>query len=438
MSHSCASRNDPSVPQSKNVGKLRSNIENWQTSKNLRAKGRKAAITLAVALLGLAAGAPSATAQLPSEDFFPIGVFAQPINSFDKWKSRGVNTLFQWEPQNNSQGVPTATMKQWSDAAAARGLYYARLPSENPANDLQEKYLLAWTQKDEPDLENHDPNPPFNIDIYQNLKAVGPTKPVWINFAGNHVTPAGADYTQWAKSGDWLSMDWYPFNANPTRYNIDLIGRAIDKLRADSKGVPKRYFAIIESSNQQLNSLSRAPTTDEFRGEIWEAIVHGAGGVIYFPQKIGGGFQYDMTPANLVTEMVAQNARIKSFGRVLNKPYNPLSLGWTPSNASLEATWRDDGVNDYFFVLNESNALVDDGQMTLTGLAAGVNWLEVVGESRVVPFINGKIVDDFTPYQVHVYRANPAITPSSVPEPGTIGFLAVAAGCLLSRRGRRD
>jgi hypothetical protein len=381
--------------------------------------------------------APPAHAQLPGDDFFPIGVFAQPVPSFDKWKSRGINTLFQYEPQANAQGIPTATMEQWSKAAADKGLYYTRLPGANPANDLQEKFLLAWTQKDEPDLENHDPYPPRNIDVYQNLKAIGPTKPVWINFAGNHVTPAGANYTEWVKSGDWLSMDWYPFNANPTRYPIDLIGQGIDKLRADSKGVPKRFFAVLESSNQKLNALSRAPTTDEFRGEIWEAIVHGAGGIVYFPQRIGGGFAYDDTPPNLVAEMQTQNARIKSLGRVLNLAYNPLTLSWTPSTIQLEGTWRDDGVNDYFFVLNESPSLVDDGQMTLTGVTPGTSWLEVVGESRVVQYLNGKIVDDFMPYQVHVYRADPTITPGSVPEPATTGLLTAIGTYLAARRRRR-
>ena len=271
MSYSCASRTDRFVPACQNVVKLRRNPKNRGFAKNLSS----------LAAVAVVAGLATSThAQLPNQEFFPIGVFAQPLNSFDKWKNRGINTLFQYEPQTNSQGIPTATMEQWSKAAADRGLYYARLPSSNPANDLQEQYLLAWTQKDEPDLENHDPFPPRNIDLYQNLKAISPTKPVWINFAGNHVTPQGSDYTQWAKSGDWLSMDWYPFNANPSRYQIDLIGRAIDKLRTDSKGVPKKYFAIIESSNQQLNASSRAPTTDEFRGEIWEAIVDGAGGII--------------------------------------------------------------------------------------------------------------------------------------------------------------
>jgi hypothetical protein len=200
--------------------------------------------------------------------------------------------------------------------------------------------------------------------------------------------------------------------------------------------VPKKFFAVIESSDQDLNSMSRAPTTDEFRGEIWEAIVHGAGGILYFPQKIGGGFQYDNTPPNLLAEMQTQNARIKSHGKILNLPWNPSSLKWTASSAQLEATWRDDGTNDYFFVLNESASALTDGAMTLTGVSAGVNWLEVIGENRVVPFVNGQVIDSFTPYQVHVYRANPSITPTSVPEPAALGLLAAAAGYFTSRRRR--
>ena len=62
-------------------------------------------------------------AQLPSQDFFPIGVHAQPTSNFAKWKSRGLNTMFQYEGQNNSQGVPAVTMKQtlgFGRAASAR------------------------------------------------------------------------------------------------------------------------------------------------------------------------------------------------------------------------------------------------------------------------------------------------------------------------------
>src|SRR5258706_6417705 len=83
-------------------------------------------------------------AQVPSPDYFPIGVHGQPKSSFDKWQSRGGNTLFQYKGENNSLGVPTASMKLWSDTAASKGLFYVPAPSPNPPRDLQARNLLAW------------------------------------------------------------------------------------------------------------------------------------------------------------------------------------------------------------------------------------------------------------------------------------------------------
>jgi hypothetical protein len=396
-------------------------------------------------------------AQLPSSDFFPIGVFAQPKSSFAKWKGRGINTMFQYEPEL-SGGVPRVTMDEWSAAARAQGLYYMRHPSVNPADDLQDKNLIAWTQNDEPDLPNHEAIAQVIVDRYQNYKAIGPSKPVWVNFAGNRVT-ANNDYTQWVKGGDWISADWYPFNADPTRYTIKLIGQQLDVLRAASGGAPKKYFAIIEASNQHLKNgptiFSREPTPDEFRGSVWEAIVHGASGIGYFPQRVDGTFMYDNMSTTLEAEMKTQNARITtkdartnvSIGGILNLAFNPAGKGFsTPNDPDLEATWRVAPTGDYFAVLNQSSTPAGSNGLVSFNLA-GVNpsyaLLEVVGESvngfqRVVSINNGVVQDTFGAYGVHVYRAAPGIVAGvPVPEPASAGLLAGAAGALALRRPRR-
>ena len=387
-------------------------------------------------------GAPAARAQLPSQDFFPIGVHAQPRNSFDKWKSRGVNTLFQYEGEYNSQGVPSVSLRAWSDLAASKGLYYVRQPSPNPADDLQEKNLIAWAQKDEPDLINHDPNPPANIDIYQNWKAIGPSKPVWINFAGPSITVAGADYRQWVKAGDWVASDWYPINW--ARYdNINFTGMAIDKLRSDAQGVPKKYMAYIESSWQKLNVGTRGPTPDEFRGSVWHAIMHGAGGIIYFPQvvpnrTVGGSFSYDGTPADVAAEMTRVNAQVKSYGRILNADINPTSRSLTSTTAAIEATWRVVEEGDYFFVLNQSRNSISNVPLSILGLPAGVTALNVVGENRTETLVGSTITDDFTPWQVHVYTTA-GLSGTEVPEPAGAGLLAAAVTAWALRRpGGKD
>jgi hypothetical protein len=380
-------------------------------------------------------------AQVPSDDYFPIGVHGQPKSSFDKWKSRGINTLFQYEGENNGQGVPTVSMKLWSDTAASKGLYYVRAPSANPADDLQESNLIAWAQKDEPDLSNHNPNPATNIDIYQNWKAIAPSKPVWINFAGPSITVNGANYTQWDKAGDWIASDWYPVNW--ARYNnLNFVGKATEKLKADANGVPKKYFSYIETSWQRLAGSVRGPTKDEFRGEVWSAIIHGAGGIIYFPQvvpdrTIGGSFSYDGTPADVAAEMTTQDTLIQSYGRVLNAPFNPTSRAVAASNVAIESTWRVTQEGDYFFVLNQSPNTLSNVTLNLSGLGKDVSLLTVLGENRFEALSGGAILDSFTPYQVHIYEAAGSVGSAPLPEPATVGVMGLGLlGWALKRRKR--
>jgi hypothetical protein len=396
-------------------------------------------LIVAAFLVGLSA---NARAQVPSTDYFPIGVHAQPKSSFDKWKSLGVNTLFQYEGENDANKNPTVSMATWSSAAAAKGLYYVRAPSANPADDLQEPNLLAWAQKDEPDLSNHTPNPATNIDIYQNWKAIAPSKPVWINFAGPNVTVGGANYTQWDKGGDWIAVDWYPLNWNRPN-NINFIGQAIDKLRVDAGGVPKKYMAYIETSWQRLanSTVANTPTPAQFRGEVWSAIMHGANGIIYFPQvvpdvTIGGSFSYDGTPANVQAEMATQDALIQSYGRVLNATRNPSSRSVSASSSAIESTWRVMQEGDYFFVLNQSPNSLTGVTLNLAGLASSAP-LAVLGEGRFETLSGSTIVDDFAPYQVHIYAAG-AVGSPLVPEPASVGALGLAVAAWALRRGRRD
>jgi hypothetical protein len=413
-----------------------------RTNESILAKGEKTPSRLGFVVTGLLflALSSAAGAQLPGDDFFPIGVHSQPRSSFDKWKSRGVNTLFQYEAENNSQGVPQVSIQQWSQTAASKGLYYVRLPSANPADDLQEKNLIAWAQKDEPDLSNHSPNPATNIDIYQNWKAIGPKKPVWINFAGPNITVNGADYTQWVKAGDWVASDWYPINW--ARYNnIGFTGQAVDKLRSDARGVPKKYFAYIECSWQKLSNSERGPTVDELRGTVWHAIMHGANGIIYFPQvvpdkTIGGSFSYDGVPTDVAAEMTRVDAQIQSFGRVLNATRDPSSRRLTTTASGIESTWRVTQEGDYFFVLNQSRNTLTNIALTLSGLPDTVSTLNVLGENRTESLAGTQIVDTFRPFEVHVY-STAGLSGSPVPEPAGLALAGAAAcGWAMRRRNR--
>jgi hypothetical protein len=152
------------------------------------------------------------------------------------------------------------------------------------------------------------------------MKQAAPTLPVKLNFVGNFVGATGAQptYQSYAHIADWLSHDTYPANNNQLAGGqlTDIVGRRADLLHDWSAGKPQMVY--IECSDQHLpgGTNRRGPTPGEMRAQIWDAVIHGVQGVLYFPQRIGGGFSYDnmsVENAELEPEMIANNALLKDL-----------------------------------------------------------------------------------------------------------------------------
>jgi hypothetical protein len=214
---------------------------------------------------------------------FIIGVWSQPTYNFDKWKKRGINTLVNYEGLSG-----TVSMDSWIAAANSRGLFQIRRPRENPADDKNEKLLLAWTGGDEPDIysQSHRALKP-NYELY---KSIDPDMPVMINFAGSGILGWGAfplkraDYEAMLPYMDWVSSGVYPVTGWDRPEHLDAPGRAVDRFQKITEGKPQ--IAIIESGDQQLPWMPktlRSATPGEFRAMVWDAIIRGAQGIVYFP-----------------------------------------------------------------------------------------------------------------------------------------------------------
>lgn len=411
-------------------------------------KGRALLKLAAIALGAAAALACPQAAQAydpPSSDFFPIGVFLQPTSTFDTWQARGVNTVVDFDP--NVQSLET-----WNAAAVSRGLYMIRAPRSTIGQDVNEHYLLAWSDHDEPDLNGVSAS--SLAAAYAAMKAADPNRPVYMNFSGGNVlnqNDAYPDslYKTFAQSADWVGQDIYPvtgwgradwidYSKTPSDFRWNA-GLANDKLRTLTGG--KKQFAYIETSNQQLSWVpgDTGPTAAQVRGETWDAIIHGAKGIIYFPQQIGNGFQYDATPADVAAEITGTDALITSLGAVLNASSdatdNTVKLTSKGSVVGdLEATWRVYGGHEYLFVLNMSTDTLSNLSFTTDGLS-GATPLSVFNEDRSLTTTSGAITDSFAPYQLHIYEGSVGGAP--VPEPTGAGLLLGLAGsCLLARKRR--
>jgi hypothetical protein len=159
-------------------------------------------------------------------------------------------------------------------------------------------------------------------------------------------------------------------------------------------------------------SPSSRPAISGWDGRAWDArrdagrvpaqdaIIHGARGIFYFPQAFND-FTFDNTSDEVLEGMAVQHALLDDLATVLQGEINPSGLGLTP-DAALEAAWRIDGENAYFFVLNPDDTEVMSATLTLTGIN-DADTAGVFGEDRDVAVEGGAIRDDFGPLELHIY-----------------------------------
>ncbi len=344
-------------------------------------------------------------------NFFPIGVFSQPTSSFATWQGRGVNTLVAAESQGGAVSVD-----QWAAAADAANLYQIRQPTSDLKADTRNHRLLAWFQPDEPEVNGTAPS--LLASNAASWRAVKNAKPIFTNFSGSNLLDGNTSadvYNQYLPSTDWVGSDLYPvtgwgrtdwidYGQTPPdrRMNEGLAVKAFGQLSA------KPQFAFIETSNQQLSYTApgtRGVTAAEFRGEVWDAVIHGAKGIIYFPQQFNG-FSYDATPPEVVSEMGIQDTRLKALAPAINSAADsndPALQMPNLASPALEGTVRVLNGQRYYFVLNMSNQNLTNQELDVAGLVQK-SRATVVGEARSIKTAAGYFNDNFAPFEMHVYR----------------------------------
>jgi hypothetical protein len=411
-----------------------------------KSNGKTAAKYGWLATMAIAPAAMAAPLTGLPADFFPIGVFYQPAaaqatTSFAGWKGRGVNTLIGYETQGGKVAID-----DYTSAAIAAGLNLIREPRSDPSLDV-EPQIIGWLHNHADEPEDDPSIDPASLQAnYANLKAINPNRPVMINFAGAHMVDgyaglrwaspkSAAVYAPYIQAADWVAQDVYPVTGWLQPKAIGVVGAATATL-AGWSGKPT--FAYIETSNQRLFTspeiMERGPTPAETRAEIWDAIIHGAKGIAYFPQAIYG-FRYDATPVDVATEMTRQDEIITRLAKVLNSDETPNLTSVQFDQPSIEYMLKSlDGVT-YLIALNLSDQLVNT---TFTGdFPTGLSSLTVLNDLSTISGDSGTFSDTFGAYGVRVYaESSTGAQPLVIPEPGVLGLLAAAP--LLMGRGRRS
>jgi hypothetical protein len=308
------------------------------------------------------------TRPAPPLPFFFIGVWMQPAKDLKKWKDRGVNVAVTDKPKPDK-----TTREAYFAAASAAGMKVVIYPDPVfPSNDLKQTSFLAWMQGDEP--ENWGPlqkNADGTFDlpgttqtycsVYNTLKQLSPSTPVYGNFNGMQLTSTRdkrdakkgiirQDYRDFFCGSDWISGDWYVrSNGRGPEKIAELQGKMIDYL-LELSGGQKPAFAYIESCNIRITSAKNgaAPTPSEMKAQAWVSVIHGAKGIVYFPLKIGGGFQWDATPPELASAMTEMNNQFIKYQNyflkgVRKKDPKAEAAVWTLGDGELSASAKFDG-----------------------------------------------------------------------------------------------
>jgi hypothetical protein len=279
--------------------------------------------------------------------------------NISKWAGRGVDTFIGpptvsgvWNYATFMTNLASAGMKgliMASDAAAANDITlrpdYSGYTA--PSGDNVYDSFGGWLiEPDEPDLQ-------VNMIGYPGSEDADASRDLWIsrcsylrglvagniqygNFVGNNVrwcynggakdrsTIYGFSWTHFRAMTnplDLVSQDYYPLTVGDPIINLVEWTRAIVALAADES---KPWGVYIECADQCLREEGRGPTAAEFRGEVWLALILGATGIYYFPQRVGtwrplaeGGTADDNTTAEVAAEMAIQNALIEQEEGIL-------------------------------------------------------------------------------------------------------------------------
>jgi hypothetical protein len=343
----------------------------------------------------------------PQPPPFIIGVWSQPSRSFAVWKARGVNTLVGYESESN-----TVSLDQWCNSAEFNEMWMIRQPRPIPSDDRDEPYLLAWMLQDEPDVHN---TPPEELkSVYRRLHTVDPARPVFLNISGGNLlfnkTPR-ATYQQYFASADWIGNDLYPVTGWNQPTWLPRVGQAVDQCRQLSQGKPQ--FAFIETSQQRLAWTPNGTpgvTPAQLRVEIWDAVIHGAKGIIYFPDQFNP-FNFDGTPISVSVEMAKNDQLLAQIAPALASTINAPKM--TASvDAPLEVAWRmtPDGTV-YVIVVNLSPDRQAGASIRLSGFPRGTGHVLNQDNKSLNITVNG-FTDDLAGYDLRIYTIPPTTSPA--------------------------
>ncbi|MEU4804789.1 hypothetical protein [Actinosynnema sp. NPDC023587] len=287
------------------------------------------------------------------------------------------------------------------------------------------RHFLGYLVADEPDMQkahggrlHPELQPSAVLRLAEEVRGKDSSRPTVVNFGAWMGTPRGRerygyveksyedDMRTYCAAADIASADYYGWSdlgsgvVGAFRY-----GEVVDTMRRWC-GVDKPVFGFVETGHPYEDGGLISP--DQVESAVWNCIVHGANGINYFAHSFypegRGDFVSAISRGDVAERLKSVNARLQALAPVLNAP----SAGGVRGTGAVPVAVLHKVVDGWHYVFAQA-----DGDEARPGSArtrvelslpvrGGV--AEVLDEGRTAPVVDGVLVDDFEPYQVHVYR----------------------------------
>ena len=195
----------------------------------------------------------------------------------------------------------------------------------------------------------------------------------------------------------------YPVNSteNEVEDSLWYVAKGIDNLEKWSD-FAKPVWCWIETTRIGEDAETKA-TPAEVKSEVWMALIHGASGLGYFchsfyPKTDAAALLHDKV---MITAVNRINRQVTDLARVLNSPNTSGFAIVKSSNPSVPVdlmTKKQDEANYLFAV-----AMRPGTTKAVFEVSQG-NEVEVIEEERNIKITNGQFSDEFSDYDVHLYK----------------------------------
>jgi len=347
-------------------------------------------------------------------DFFPVAVWLQTPENAPKFREIGINVYVgQWKGPTEEQ---LAELKK-------HGMKVICEQNEVGLRHVDDPTIIAWMHGDEPDnmKRNADDtkwipvaSPDEIIADYKLWKQRDPSRPVYLNLGQGVANDAyrgkwvhdHADYVKFLDGCDIVSYDIYPMRTNrPEEHGRnELVPFGVERLHKWADG-QRIVWNIVECV--PMPEGKDGPTPHTVRYQVWSSLIHGSTGICYFvhqfrPTFIEAGLLAHPKMAEAVGKI---NAGVHRLAPVLNSPTREGLVSATSyRGAPVDVMVKCHGGNVYVFAAAMGPGEAAKVTFHVKPIVGQAGTVEVIDEDRVVQMADGLFTDQFSGYDVHIYR----------------------------------